>query len=150
MSDFYSLTFFCLRQKRYIANPLAYFHTDNPPIPSFDKEGFCLYSFYTFLVAQRCDVLQVFLSCVCVLEYTSKKVNLLTLSGFQFNEECRILYTAVAQRWAVVECCVVLRLRFWRKCKPVWIFKVYVWDFLIKKRCFFFANCRCAEMKGVA
>ena len=41
MSDFYSWPFFVFVKKRYIANPLAYFHTDNPPIPSFDKEGFC-------------------------------------------------------------------------------------------------------------
>ena len=40
--------------------------------------------------------------CVCALEYTFEIVNLLMLLDVQFKEECRNLYTAVAQRWKVL------------------------------------------------
>ena len=39
--------------------------------------------------------------CVCALEYTFEIVNLLMLLDVQFKEECRNLYTAVAQRCEV-------------------------------------------------
>ena len=106
--------------------------------------------FYILPLRRDGRLWDVALFCVCALGAMRKPLRIFKVYVWDFLIKKRCFFFCKLP-WCRDETgwwrCVVLDLRFWRKCKPVWIFKVFVRRLDHNKACRFYINYRGAEMK---